>query len=219
MDRIEVISEENQQAELFVEAGVPLQRLVSFCKERGYAGMEGLAGIPGTVGGAICGNAGSYGCEIKDVVVSVAIMDAHAQLDRYAAASLGFGYRRSGIRASDVVMSANIRLVRDEAQAVSARTEQWSAEKRKSQPVAERSAGCVFKNPPGESAGRLMDEAGCKGMRSGGVQVSGLHANFFINTGGGTADDYLRLMEEAAAAVNRKFGIVLEPEVRVVGRA
>lgn len=219
MDRIEVINEDNQQAELFVEAGVPLQRLVSFCKERGYAGMEGLAGIPGTVGGAICGNAGSYGCEMKDVVVSVAVMDAHARLDRYAAAALGFGYRSSGIRAGDVVMSANIRVRRDDAQAVSARTEQWSAEKKKTQPLAERSAGCVFKNPPETSAGRLMDEAGCKGMRSGGIQVSSMHANFFVNTGGGTAADYLRLMDEVAAAVKRKFGIVLEPEVRVVGRA
>lgn len=219
MDRIEVINEGNQQAELFVEAGAPLQRLVGFCRERGYAGMEGLAGIPGTVGGAICGNSGSYGCEMKDVVVSVAMMDADARLDRFTADSLGFGYRRSGIRDGHVVMSANIRLRRDDAQAVAARTEQWSAEKKRTQPVAERSAGCVFRNPPETSAGRLIDEAGCKGMRAGGIQVSSMHANFFVNTGGGTAADYLRLMDEVAAAVKNKFGIVLEPEIRVVGRA
>src|SRR5512135_611193 len=95
--RIEVLEEGNTHAELFVEAGVPLQKLVNFCKDRGYSGVEGLTGIPGTTGGGICGNAGSYGCEMKDPVVSVAVMDSSGRLDRLMAEDLGFGYRRSAI--------------------------------------------------------------------------------------------------------------------------
>jgi len=219
MDRVEVLKEDDLGAELFVEAGVPLQRLVALCKARGYAGLEGLAGIPGTVGGAICGNAGSYGAEMKDVVVSVAVMDSGARLDRYAAGALGFGYRSSGLRATDIVLSANLRVRRDDPRQVALRTEMNLSEKKKTQPLAERSAGCVFKNPAGGSAGRLMEEAGCKGMRAGGIEVSGVHANFFINTGGGTAGDFMRLMEETNAAVRKRFGTVLEPEIRIVGRA
>jgi UDP-N-acetylmuramate dehydrogenase len=216
--RMEVLKEGAADVELFVEAGIALQRLVNFCRELGYSGVEGLTGIPGTFGGAICGNAGSFGCEIKDVVVSVVIMDADGRLDRVEAARLGFGYRRSCIGSTDIVLSANIKLKRDEKEAVAARTEQFFAEKRKTQPISERSAGCVFKNPEGSSAGRLIDEAGCKGMKAGGIEVSALHANFFINRGGGTASEYLELMERVAAVVEKKFGIDLEPEVRMVGR-
>ncbi len=217
--RIEVLKQDNSHSELFVEAGVPLQKLVNFCREQGYSGIEGLTGIPGTTGGAICGNAGSYGCEMKDVVVSVAIMDSDGRLDRFKAAGLGFRYRGSGITPADIILSANLRFRRDEKEAVAERTERFFKEKVQSQPVSERSAGCVFRNPEGHSAGRLMDEAGCKGMRVGDIEVSPVHANFFINRGRGTASDYMKLMENVSAVVNKKFGILLEPEIRVVGRA
>lgn len=217
-NRTEVLREGNKYAELFVEAGVPLQRLVNFCRERGYSGIEGLTGIPGTVGGAICGNAGSYGCEMKDAVVSVAMIDSHGTLDRFKAEGLGFKYRGSDILQTDIVLSANIRLKRDEKDAVSARTDDFFEQKRHKQPVSARSAGCVFKNPDGLAAGRLIDEAGCKGMRVGGIEVSAVHANFFINSGGGTASDYLNLMDEISSVVEKKFGVALEPEIRVVGR-
>ncbi len=217
--RIEVLKEGNRYADLFVEGGVSLQKLVNFCKGKGYSGTEGLAGIPGTVGGAICGNAGSFGYEIKDVITSVAIMDSDGRLDRFKAEGLGFGYRRSDISHRDIVLSANMRFKRDEIEEVSARTEEFLAEKRQKQPISERTAGCVFKNPGGESAGKIIDEAGCKGMRIGGVEVSTVHANFFINRGGGTASDYLNLMDEVSSMVNKRFGITLEPEIRVVGRS
>jgi UDP-N-acetylmuramate dehydrogenase len=216
--RIEVLNEGNTYAELFVEAGVPLQKLVNFCKDRGYSGVEGLTGIPGTVGGAICGNAGSYGCEMKDTVVSVVIMDAGGRLDRLKAENLGFGYRRSGISGAHLVVSANMKFKRDEKAAVAARTEKFFLEKKTNQPIAGKSAGCVFKNPEGLAAGSLLDEAGCKGMRAGGIEVNELHANFFVNTDGGTALEYLELMERVSAIVQKKFGIVLEQEIRVVGR-
>jgi len=216
--RIEILKEGDSDAELFVEAGVPLQRLVNFCKERGYSGIEGLTGIPGNFGGAICGNAGSFGCEIKDVVVSVAIMDSDAKLDRFKAGELGFRYRRSDIRETDIVLSANLKMKREDKEVVSSRTAAFFNEKKRKQPISEKSAGCVFKNPDTLAAGRLIDEAGCKGMRIGSIEVSSIHANFFINKGGGSASDFLNLMAEVSSAVHKKFGIILDPEIKVVGR-
>lgn len=217
-NRIDVLKEGNKYAELFVEAGVSLQRLVNFCKEKGYSGIEGLAGIPGTVGGAICGNSGSYGVEIKDLLDSVAIMDSAGILDRFKAEGLGFGYRKSDISQNDIVLSANMRFKRDEISLVTERTDKFFSEKKQKQPISEKSAGCVFKNPEGLSAGKLIDEAGCKGMRIGGIAVSAVHANFFTNISGGTASDYLDLMNEVSLKVQRRFNIILEPEIRVIGR-
>ncbi|MGC2064082.1 MAG: UDP-N-acetylmuramate dehydrogenase [Thermodesulfovibrionales bacterium] len=216
--RIEVLKEGNSAVELFVEAGVPLQKLVNLCRESGYAGIEGLTGIPGTVGGAICGNAGSYGCEMKDVVVSVAIMDADGRLERFKGEGLGFSYRHSSIQKTDVVLSATLRLRRDEKERVAERTDRFFHEKSMTQPIAERSAGCVFRNPEGNSAGRLIDEAGCKGMRVGAIEVSPVHANFFVNKGEGTAADYMALMDQVASTVQARFGIMLEPEILVAGK-
>ncbi|GAB4483083.1 MAG: UDP-N-acetylmuramate dehydrogenase [Thermodesulfovibrionales bacterium] len=217
--RIEVISQDETDVTIFVEAGAGLQRLVAFCRDGGYAGVEGLAGIPGTVGGAICGNAGSFGFEIRDVIESVVIMNSDAELNRYGAEDLGFGYRHADIAAGDVVLSANLKVKRDDPEAVAARTAGFLERKKASQPVAERSAGCVFRNPVGLSAGKLIDEAGCKGMRAGGIEVSSVHANFFVNRGGGTAADYLRLMEDVALVVEKKHGVRLEPEITIIGEA
>ena len=216
--RVEVLHDAGDAVELFAEAGVPLQKLVNLCRERGYAGMEGLAGIPGTLGGAICGNAGSYGYEIKDVLVSVVILRADGSLERFRADELGFGYRCSSVLADDIVLSANLGLKKDDARAVAARMQAFFARKKAAQPIWEHSAGCVFKNPAGMSAGKMIDEAGCKGMRVGEIEVSSLHANFFVNRGEGTAADYLSLMEKVSASVMERFGVRLEPEIRIVGR-
>ena len=215
---IHVVREEGKEVELFVEAGVPLQMLVNFCKENGFAGVEGLTGIPGTFGGAVCGNAGSYGYEIKNVVQSAVIMYPDGRLDRRGAADLGFGYRTSGIKPSDIVLNASIKLSKDDKDAVSRRMQKYLAEKVKTQPISARSAGCVFKNPEGAAAGKLIEEAGCKGMKIGGIEVSSVHANFFVNSGNGTASDYRSLMHEVALKVEKKKGVVLEPEIKMVGR-
>lgn len=217
-NRIEILQETAEKAELFVEAGVPWQKLVNFCKTKGYTGIEGLTGIPGTAGGAICGNAGSFGCEVKDVVASVVLMDSKGRLDRREAADLGFAYRSSRIAQNEIIMSANMRFRKDEAEAVAARTDRFFSEKKAAQPITERSAGCVFRNPEGSSAGRLIDDAGCKGMRRGDIEVSGVHANFFINRGEGTAADFIGLMDKVASVVQEKSGVTLEPEIRIVGR-
>jgi UDP-N-acetylmuramate dehydrogenase len=215
---LHVVREEGNDVELFAEAGVPLQALVNFCRDKGYAGMEGLTGIPGTFGGAICGNAGSYGCEIKDVIQSVVIMYPDGRLDRREAADLGFGYRTSGIKPAEIVLNANIKLYKDDKEAVAGRMQRYLAEKMKTQPISARSAGCVFKNPGEGPAGKLIEEAGCKGMKIGGIEVSSVHANFFVNSGNGTASDYMGLMHEVSRIVEKKNGVVLEPEIKMVGR-
>ena len=216
--RIGVLSRDNEHVHLLVEAGTLLQKLVHYAGEQGYSGIEGLAGIPGTVGGAICGNAGAFGYEMKNVLVSVEIMDATGRIERLNAEGITFGYRSSGILPDELILNAEIKLRIDKKEEVSAKVENFLKIKRERQPIRETSAGCVFKNPPGFSAGKLIDEAGCKGMRIGDVQVSSMHANFFVNKGQGSASDFIRLMDEVSHRVQEKCGVVLEPEIKVIGR-
>jgi UDP-N-acetylmuramate dehydrogenase len=216
--KIEIISEDERNVNVYVEAGTPLQRLVQFSKEKGYSGIEGLAGIPGSVGGAICGNAGAFGYEIKDVLSFVLMMDAEGYIKKLKAEDIEFGYRRSSIPLDELLFSAEIVLKKDEKENVSSRIENFLKMKWESQPISEPSAGCVFKNLSGLSAGRLIDEAGCKGMRVGDVEVSRVHANFFVNKGKARASDFIKLMENVKSRVKETSGIELEPEIRIVGR-
>lgn len=216
--KFHLVREDDEHAWLSVGAGTLLQRLVMFTREQGYAGIEGLAGIPGTVGGAICGNAGSFGYEIKDVIVSTDMLRAGGQMQKVQAENISFGYRKSDISPTDMLLSAEIRLRKDKKEDVSERIDDFLKVKREKQPVWESSAGCVFRNPEGLSAGKLIDEAGCKGMRIGDVMVSTVHANFFINAGKACASDFIGLMHEVTGRVRNSFGITLEPEIRIVGR-
>ncbi len=218
MKGLKVIKKEGEYIYLSIDAGVLLSRLVSFSRENGYSGIEGLVGIPGTVGGAICGNAGAFDCEIKDVLISVEKMDAAGNLEEMKKEDILFGYRSASFLPGDIILSAVIRLNRDKKNEVSARIEEFLKIKRERQPIWEASAGCVFKNPPGFLAGRLIEEAGCKGMRIGEIEISTIHANFFINKGKGSAADFLSLMQKVADRVQEKFGVILEPEIRIVGR-
>jgi UDP-N-acetylmuramate dehydrogenase len=215
---IEPVGDREEYVYLSVGAGTLLQRLVMQSRVQGYAGIEGLAGIPGTIGGAISGNSGSFGYEIKDVLVSVDLMDARGQVQTVRAEDIAFGYRKSGIPRDSLILSAEIKLRKDNREEVSARIEHFLKVKRERQPVWESSAGCVFRNPEGLSAGKLIEDAGCKGMRVHDVAVSSIHANFFVNEGNATAADFISLMQEVAGMVNRRFGIALEPEIRIVGR-
>jgi UDP-N-acetylmuramate dehydrogenase len=216
--KIEIIGEDERNVNVYVEAGTPLQRLVQFSKEKGYSGIEGLAGIPGSVGGAICGNAGAFGYEMKDVLSFVSMMDAEGYIKELRAEDIEFGYRRSSIPLDELLLSAEIILKKDEKENVSSRIENFLKMKWESQPISEPSAGCVFKNLSGLSAGRLIDEAGCKGMRVGDVEVSRVHANFFVNKGKARASDFIKLMENVKSRVKETSGIELEPEIRIVGR-
>jgi UDP-N-acetylmuramate dehydrogenase len=216
--RIEVLGEDSEYVNLYIEAGTPLQKLVNLSKERGYSGIEWLAGIPGSVGGAICGNAGAFGYEMKDVLISAWIIDAEGMFNRLMAKDINFGYRRSSISSKEILIAAEIRLKKDKKGDISARVDDFLKKKREKQPIREQSAGCVFKNPPGLFAGKLIEEAECKGMRIGSVEVSVIHANFFVNKGKAKASDFLRLMKDVANKVKERFGVELEPEIKIVGR-
>lgn len=216
--KIEPIKEDGDNVHLFVEAGTLLQRLVNLSKEKGYSGLEGLAGIPGTVGGAICGNAGAFGHEMKDVLISVEILDAEGKIETVRAEEIAFTYRSSGISQTHLLLNAEIKLRKDKKGDVSEKIGNFLKIKRGKQPLREYSAGCVFKNPPGSSAGKLIDEAGCKGMKIGDAEVSSVHANFFINRGNAKASDFIALMDEVASRVKERFDMVLDPEIKIIGR-
>ncbi len=214
---IKVINETSEKVELFVEAGMPLQRLLNRCAEKGYKGLECLAGIPGTVGGAIICNSGSFGQEIKDVIDSVVVISMSGMIKKIDRSSIPFTYRASGLDKGLIVLSANITLERADPQEIRRSISDYLARKKVAQPIGARSAGCVFRNPDGDYAGRLIEEAGCKGLKVGGMEVSSVHANYIVNTGEGTSDDFIELMKKVEQKVLESAGIKLEPEVRILG--
>jgi UDP-N-acetylmuramate dehydrogenase len=214
---IETTRESNHnKVTFFVGAGVPLPYLVTFAQKNGYSGLEALAGIPGYVGGAVYMNAGSFGTEMKDVVVSVALMNMQGKISILEKEELNFSYRSLNLPEPSVILSANIALKKDDPQEVERRTKGFLKKKKATQPLGEYSAGCVFKNPEGETAGKLIDAAGCKGMRIGDIEVSNVHANYFINRGKGTSRDFIKLMEAVKTKVKEYCGIVLEPEIKII---
>lgn len=214
--RIELIKDTRFGVTLFVEAGVPLSGFINFAKENGYSGIEALAGIPGTLGGAIYMNAGSFGMELKDVLAGIAVMDMNGRIAILEKDKLKFSYRGSDIPQDSVILSANIVLKKDSPRDVEKRIKGFLKKRMDTQPLGEPSAGCVFKNPQGDSAGRLIDMAGCKGMRIGDVEVSRLHGNFFINRGMATSEEFIKLMEVVKAKVKGHSGITLEPEIKII---
>lgn len=216
MRGIDVVKEIDEEVYVKAWAGESLKGFLAYCHKGGFTGMEPLAGIPGSVGGAVKGNAGSFGREVKDLLASAEVLDATGELKTLGPDEMGFSYRGSGLAEGDLVLSAEFLLTRDEPGRIKREMEEYFQRKKNSQPLGARSAGCVFKNPEGTSAGKLLDDAGLKGAREGGIEVSTVHANFFVNAGGGTATDFLRLMDRAINEVLNRTGIVLEPEIRIV---
>lgn len=205
--------------EIYVEAGCPLKRVINLSSDLGLSGLEGLAGIPGTVGGAIAGNAGSFGYEIKDVLRSIDLYLPDKGKKRLASSEITFGYRKAEILENSIIIGATMLLKRDDPHYIKERVKRYAKEKSLRQPISKRSAGCVFKNFNGLSAGKLIDDAGCKGMRVGDVEVSRLHGNFFINLGKGSSEDFIRLMDKVAERVRVSSGVILEPEIKIIGRS
>lgn len=204
-------------AGLFVESGALLSSLINFSKKNGCSGIEALIGIPGTVGGAIYMNAGSFGTEIKDVIVSVALMNMDGKIEILEKDRLKFSYRSLNIPDNNIILSANVVLKKDSPENVTARISEFLKKKKNSQPIGQLSAGCVFKNPDGDSAGRLIEAAGCKGMRIGDIEVNTMHANYFVNRGKGTCKDFIELMEAVKTKVEKYSGVILEPEIKIIG--
>lgn len=197
-------------------AGVTLAKLAVAAAEAGLSGLEPLAQIPGSVGGAVAMNAGAYGTAIGDYVTAVEIVRA-GETRAVAGSELGFAYRECRLPPGTVVTRVMLDLEPRDPETVSAAMKEFQDRRGGSQPIGSRTCGSVFKNPPGESAGELLDRAGCKGMRVGGAEISTVHANFIVNTGGATAADVLALMDQCRRAVHDRFGVALEPEVKLLG--
>ena len=184
----------------------------------GIAGLEFYSGVPGTIGGALTMNAGCYGQETKDVLVSAVACDRRGDLHTFTAAQMGFGYRHNGAPEGLIWLRATYRGHPDDPAAIKARMAEITARRETSQPIREKTGGSTFRNPPGQSAWNLVDGAGWRGKPYGGAMFSPLHANFLINTGAATAADLEGLGEAVRADVNAKAGVELAWEIKRIGR-
>jgi UDP-N-acetylmuramate dehydrogenase len=202
-----------------VEAGAAVQlgRLAREAAARGLAGLEYAEGIPGTVGGALYMNAGAYGGEVSGGVDEVEGVDAAGVVGRLPGATLAFAYRRTALPPGFLVTAVRFRLRPEGADAIQSRLEAARTRRTASQPHGQANAGSIFKNPPGDHAGRLVEAAGLKGARVGGARISERHGNFIVNEGEARAADVQALMQQAQRAVWERSGVWLEPEVRLVG--
>ena len=200
------------------EAGVSLARLADFACRQGLTGLEFAHGIPGTVGGAVCMNAGAYGGEMAQVVSEVSVLFPEAGIRTLSGADLAFGYRRSFLteRPDAVVLRASFRLGPGDPDAIRASMRELMEKRRASQPLEWPSAGSTFKRPEGHFAGTLIDQCGLKGLTVGGAQVSEKHAGFVINRGGASAADIRELIRQIQERVLAETGVRLEPEVKII---
>lgn len=196
--------------------GASMPALAAWLATEGVSGLEFAAGIPATVGGSVRMNAGAHGGQTGDRLVSVTVATPDAP-EGYEPDALRFSYRHSSLPERAVVTSATWRLVEDDPAAIRARLDELRAWRRATQPLRQRNCGSVFTNPPGDSAGRLVDAAGLKGLRRGGARVSEKHANFIVTEPGCSARDVLDLIEAVRDAVVAAGGPELVPEVRIVG--
>lgn len=186
--------------------------------DAGISGLEFLAGIPGTIGGALTMNAGCYGREIKDILVAASAVDFTGEQRVFEPRDLGFSYRTSRVGPGIIWDQAIFQGPKDDPVAIRARIAQITARREASQPIREKTGGSTFRNPPGDSAWRLVDAAGWRGKPFGGAMFSPQHANFLINTGTATAADLEGLGEAVRADVGTKFGVALEWEIKRIGR-
>ena len=205
---------------LRVSAGTPLTHLSRECAARGLSGFEWAVAVPGTVGGAVINNAGAHGGAMTDTVVEATVIEPDAGRV-WPHADLAYDYRHSALKARAdrryLVTDALLRFTPDDPAAITARMDEYNAYRKRTQPPG-ASLGSVFKNPPGDHAGRLIDAAGLKGHRIGSAQVSPVHANFFLNEGGAAnASDYYALVRHVQQAVAAQSGIMLEPEIEFIG--
>lgn len=196
-------------------AGIKLAKFVDFCIGNGYAGTEMLAGIPGTLGGAVIMNAGAYGGEISDHMIAVELIRG-SKLMTISKDDAGFAYRTSALQ-GDVILEASFQFPSGQKENMKTVRRQTLLKRNSSQPVQWGNAGSIFKNPKGDFAARLIQECGLKGTTIGGAQISELHANFIINRGQATAADVMALIQVARQAVFEKFAIELELEVKLIG--
>lgn len=202
---------------LQVSASYPVALLAREGRRHGLVGLEFLSGIPGSLGGAVAMNAGAHGSEIGAFLVRAFLTDALGQPWELGPAELGFGYRQSRLPAAGILLEAWFRLAPGDVAEAATEERTYFLKRRDTQPWRWPSAGSVFRNPAGDSAGRLIEKVGGKGRREGGAEISVTHANFIVNVGGATASEVLALMRWARETVFREFGIALVPEIRLLG--
>ena len=200
----------------FIEASADLGGMVTFCGKRDLGGMEGLIGVPGSVGGALRMNAGAYGTQIGAYVREVELYRAAAgEIETVRGNDIRFDYRHTSFAPEDVMLRVKLELPRKPYREILASIRVCNEKRRASQPLNQKSAGCIFKNPAGGSAGRMIDDLRLKGHRVGDAMVSDRHANFFINTGQASCSDMLKLIDDVRERVHGAYGIMLENEVIV----
>lgn len=203
---------------IFAEAGALLSAVAKTAAHAGLTGMEFASGIPGSLGGAVFMNAGAYGWEMKDIVHSVSSVARNARMKDRPGRDLGFSYRKSIFQSNgEVIVGVKINLTQGNPTEIEEKTKEYAQRRASKQPMSQASAGSFFKRPEGAFAGRLIEEAGLKGLSCGGAQVSPVHAGFIVNTKDATAKDILDLMRIIQETVLDRFDILLEPEVRIVG--
>ena len=215
--QITAIDEDSNGTMVLAEAGDSLAGLVDFSWRNNLTGMEFAAGIPGSVGGGIFMNAGAFRREMKDVLKSISLMNSLGEVNERKIEDAAFSYRSMGIQKSEVILGGKFILQRGKGEEIRARIEEIMRARLIKQPYDLPSAGSVFKNPERAPAGKLIEEAGLKGVRVGDAQVSEKHANFIINLGKATARDILELAERVRERVQREKGILLEMEIQIAG--
>ena len=198
--------------------GLHLTDLMKWCRQKGMSGLEFMAGIPGTVGGAVIMNAGAFGKEIGEKVKAIQCVVPGGKEVLMNRSKLEFSYRRLHVQEGSAIVNACLELSPSTPEKVVEKMGEFLKKRKETQPLDAPSAGSVFKNPPGDYAGRLIEKAGLKGRKIGGAMVSKKHANYILNKGNATAKDILSLMELVHVEVKRTSGIDLEPEIKIVGK-
>jgi UDP-N-acetylmuramate dehydrogenase len=199
-----------------VDAAADLGRTVTFCAKNNLGGMEGLIGVPGTVGGALRMNAGAYGIQIGSYVREVKVYRAaERKIETLRGEQISFEYRHTSFAPDDMMLAVKLELPSKPYPEILQGIRICNEKRRSSQPLGQKSAGCIFKNPPGGSAGRMIDELGLKGFSHGDARVSDRHANFFVNAGQASAADMLALIADVRERVQQAYGVTLENEVVV----
>ncbi len=216
-DDIRIIAENDNSVIIQIDAGLNLARLVSYSVKKGLKGLEGLGGVPGQIGGALAMNAGSYGCEIGSLIKNVKVFSFKYGIADYSLSELELDYRSFKIKALKdeflFILGANLEFQKADSDELYTVLKENLQKKKATQPITAKSGGCLFKNPPNNSAGKLLDLSGLKGFELGGMALSSMHANFLVNTGNGTSAQAFELIEIAKEKVAMKFNIDLHEEL------
>jgi UDP-N-acetylmuramate dehydrogenase len=213
----EVEQEQADDLTILAGAGLPIADLLTYCRKSGLGGLEFLAGIPGTIGGAVVMNAGAFGKEIGDRVLAIHMITRQGDLVVKDRSEILFSYRKLRIERGNVVIQVCLQLEVEPEEIVAGRIGDNLKRRKETQPLEYPSAGSIFMNPPNDYAARLIEKVGLKGEKIGGAMISEKHANFIVNTGGAKASDVLALMHLAQEKVKEQTGIELQPEIQVVG--